>query len=294
MRKKSRKSDGNNGPEKEQANGSLTPPDRSEEDAVSSTTNENEAPDLEPEAHAVYRAAIRALNESGVTYAVGAAFARHAYTGIWRPTKDLDVFVKPEELKTAMESLENAGFQTEVKAEHWLAKAHRGDFFIDLIFGTGHGQLPINDDSFRGCQVGEILRTEAPLIPIEEMIASAAYVAGRRRFDGVDIIHLIRGAEGKLDWQRILDRLGEDRVLLLWHLILFDYVYPGHSDYLPQDLMRDLFDEVQKRWENPGEHEKAFRGTLLDPHSFNVDVEDWGYEDRRDLRSLVDEQGEML
>jgi hypothetical protein len=281
-------------PDRVPVNGSLTPPDRSEEDAVSSTTKENVEPSIEPEAYTVYRTAIRAINESGVTYAVGAAFARHAYTGIWRPTKDLDVFLKPEQLKTAMGSLEKFGFQTEIKEKHWLAKAYQGEYFIDLIFGTGHGQLPINDDSFQGSHVGAVLGVEAPLIPIEEMIATAAYVAGRRRFDGVDVIHLIKGAEGKLDWHRILDRLGEDRALLLWHLIFFDYVYPGHSDYLPQDLMRELFDEVQHRWEKPEEDEKAFRGTLLDPFSFNVDVVDWGYEDRRDLRSLVNEKGEVL
>jgi hypothetical protein len=44
----------------------------------------------------------------------------------------------------------------------------------------------------------------------------------------------------------------------------------------------------------PEHNKKTFRGTLLDPFSYNVDIEDWGYEDRRDLRALVDQEGEVL
>ena len=38
----------------------------------------------------------------------------------------------------------------------------------------------------------------------------------------------------------------------------------------------------------------AFRGTLLDPFSFLVDIEDWGYEDRRNLEPVVDDEGELV
>ena len=34
--------------------------------------------------------------------------------------------------------------------------------------------------------------------------------------------------------------------------------------------------------------------TLLDPFSYTVDVEDWGYEDRRNKEPLVDKQGKQL
>jgi hypothetical protein len=44
----------------------------------------------------------------------------------------------------------------------------------------------------------------------------------------------------------------------------------------------------------PEHNKKTFRGTLLDPFFYNVDIEDWGYEDRRDLRALVDQEGEVL
>lgn len=256
-------------------------------------------PRLPAEQSAVYREALNVLNKSGIPYAVGAAFARHVYTSIWRNTKDLDVFLRHDDLRAVMDTLESAGFKTEIKDRSWLAKAWKDGHFLDLIFGNGHGQFPIDDRSFEGVKIGKVLGIAAPLIPMEEMIASAAYVAGRNRFDGPEVAHLIRSAKGKLNWQRILERMGENRELLLWHLIHFDFLYPGHSNYLPQDLMVELFEEARSRWANQKQkrglkHTKMFRGTLLDPFSYTVDVEDWGYEDRRNKDPLVDRKGNRL
>jgi hypothetical protein len=251
-------------------------------------------PVLEPDQAQIYKEALRVLNTGKVDYAVGAAFARYAYTSIWRYTKDLDIFLRPEDLKCAMEALNQAGFETSIKEEHWLAKAWKEQYFIDLIFGTGHGQLPVDDETFRGVKKARLLGIQTNLIPVEEMLVSAMYIAGRNRFDGPEIVHLIRSAQGKIDWERVLNRLGGNRELLFWHLILFDFVYPGHSDYLPKSIMRDLFDEVKKNWRRRKRDSRVFRGTLLDPFSYNVDIEDWGYEDQRNTNPLVNDEGEAL
>ena len=265
-----------------------------ETDEKKRNTTREKRPKLPLDQSRVYREALVVLNASGVKYAVGAAFARYVYTSIWRQTKDLDIFIKPADLKQALDALQLAGFMNEVKDRTWLAKAWKEGHFLDLIFGTGHGQLPIDDGSFEGSQQEKVLGVPVYLFPIEEMIASAVYIAGRNRFDGPEVVHLIRSARGRLNWQRILERLGENSELLLWHLILFDYIYPGHSKYLPQEIMIRLFDEARQRWEKPGRSSKAFRGTLLDPFSYTVDVEDWGYENRRTPEPLVDKQGNLL
>ncbi len=265
-----------------------------EKDEKKQNTTREQRLKLPLEQSRVYREALVVLNASRVKYAVGAAFARYVYTSIWRQTKDLDVFIKPGDLKAALDALRKAGFETEIKDRSWLAKAWKDGSFLDLIFGTGHGQLPIDDGTFEGSQQKKVLGVPVFLFPIEEMIASAVYIAGRNRFDGPEIVHLIRSAKGKLNWQRILDRLGENSELLLWHLIMFDYVYPGHTRYLPQDLMVRLFDEACQRWRKTRRNTRAFRGTLLDPFSYTVDVEDWGYEDRRRQEPLVDKQGNAL
>ena len=242
----------------------------------------------------IFAQALRKLNEAGIPYLVGAAFARHAYTGVWRKTKDLDLFLKAEDLRRAMDALEEAGFKTQIEYQHWLAKAIKKPYFVDLIFGTGHGQIQVDDSWFEYASPGVVLAVPTRLVPIEEMIALGVYVAERSRFDASDVAHLIRASQGKVNWERVLDLLGENRELLLLHLILFDIIYPGHSDYLPKKLMVRLFQEVQERWESGEVEPKAFRGSILDPFSFSVDVEDWGYEDRRNLEPIVDKKGELL
>lgn len=251
-------------------------------------------PEFDPGEGKVFARALRVLNETGIAYIVAGAFAKHAYTGIWRDTKDLDIFLKPEDLKTALDALDAAGFETEIEFEHWLAKAHQEPYLIDLIFGTGHGRLQVDDAWFEHSQPVEIAGVQARLIPIEELIVSKAYIAERYRFDGADVAHLIRAARGKLDWRRMLGLLGPNRELLLWHLIHFDFVYPGHSEYLPQELIVQLFEEARERWSKGRPPAKVFRGTLLDAFSYIVDVEDWGYEDPRDLEPLVDKAGESV
>jgi hypothetical protein len=77
-------------------------------------------------------------------------------------------------------------------------------------------------------------------------------------------------------------------------LIHFDFVYPGHSDYLPKDVMAELFQDAEKRWKNAKSSKRKFKGTLIDPFSYNVDVMDWGYQDTRKTEPLVNEKGEVL
>jgi hypothetical protein len=250
-------------------------------------------PEVDPEEIEVYREALIALQAVGLPFAVGGGFAKFFYIESWRYTKDLDIFVKPEHLRTAMDTLERMGFRTKVSDRGWLAKAFKGEVMIDLIFGSGHGLLPVDDRFFEGSPMAEIFGIQVPLVPVEEVLALNLYVATHDRFDGNAIVHLFLATKGQIDWQRILDRLGEDWELLLWYLILFDWIYPGHPDYLPQELMSELFDRARERWKHPAD-EKTSRGTLIDPVSFAVDVDGWGYEDRRNEEPLVNERGELL
>ena len=51
---------------------------------------------LPPEAENLYSEVLTALNENGVPYAVAGAVSLEKYTGIWRETKDLDLFMESQ------------------------------------------------------------------------------------------------------------------------------------------------------------------------------------------------------
>jgi hypothetical protein len=251
-------------------------------------------PQIKSEEQEVFRRALRALEECSADFLIGGAFAKYFFTGLWRFTKDMDVFIKPSDLKLVLEVLAEAGFETEVTNPKWLAKATEGDYLIDIIFGSGNGLIQVDDSFFDGAIETDLFGFQVPIMPVEEVIAMASHVASRDRFDASDIAHLILQKEGLVDWGRVLNRLGGDRLLLLWHLLFFDYVYPGHPEYLPQELMSEIFEEMKKRWSDPPVNKKYSRGTLLDSQAFAVDVCEWGYEDPRPAQPLVDEEGNFM
>jgi hypothetical protein len=112
----------------------------------------------------------------------------------------------------------------------------------------------------------------------EELLVSKLFVTRRERFDGADIVHIIYGTAGNLDWGRILHLAGEHWEMLLWALVLFRYVYPAQTHFVPAVLWRDLVGRFLKLVLQPDGQGK-FRGSLIDDKMFAIDVEDWGLDD---------------
>ncbi|MFW6324826.1 MAG: nucleotidyltransferase [Desulfovibrionales bacterium] len=248
---------------------------------------------FDSEEAALFQHWLTILNGTGVPYVVCGAFAVFAYTSIWRNTKDLDVFIKSSDLRHLLRSMGRENYVTEVRDVYWLAKICREPYFMDVIFGFQNHKLKIDDSWMDRAIPLTILDVPTRICSLEELIASKVYVARHDRFDGSDILHLIMAANGKVDWDRIVNLLNEDRLLLLWHLLLFQYVYPGRCDLLPRELMASLFEEVKEEWRSPPP-ENDFYGIVLDPVRFSADLECWGMKNKRNGRPLVDEKGKKI
>ena len=240
-------------------------------------------PDFGSEEGKVYGEALDALDRSGVRYMLGGALALHAYTGIWRDTKDLDVFVPEKDVARVLETLKRAGFETEIAEPHWLAKARKGEFFIDVIHANDSGTVAVHECWFENAQEIEVLGRRVRVIPAEEMFLSKIFVASRDRWDMSDVVHLIFAKRGELEWERILAGVGEHWELLLAHLHLYRYVYPSHTHYVPGWVFELLLSRYRKEVEAAPRSPLRFRGTLLDDASFDVDVRAWGLPDESAL-----------
>lgn len=238
------------------------------------------APD-DPAAVACYRGAIRALRAAGVEFLIGGAYSFARYTGIVRHTKDLDLYLRRVDRGRAVAALAAAGYQAEVTYPHWLAKARRGDLFIDLIDGAGNGTGAVDDDWFRHAADGEVFGEPVRLCPAEEMVWHKAFVMERDRYDGADLIHVVRAVGDRLDWHRLLARFGPNWRVLLSHLILFGYVYPGESDRVPGWVMGTLLARLHAEAAAGPAGGRVCRGTLLAALAYLPDVGRWGYADAR-------------
>jgi hypothetical protein len=236
--------------------------------------------ELEPRTSRFYLNALAVLGEAKVPYLLGGAYAFAHYTDIVRHTKDLDLFVRPTDAPHALEVLAKAGYRTEITFSHWLGKAFSGDDFVDVIFCSGNGACPVDDEWFaHAVSMGG--GGTALLCPPEELIWQKAYIMERERFDGADVNHLLRACAQSLNWDRLLRRFGANWQLLLGHLFLFGFVYPAEEDKIPARVL----DTLLERWRNEARHgaggEKVCRGPLLSRMQYLIDTERWGYKDPR-------------
>ena len=75
----------------------------------------------------------KAMADSGVSYLFAGGLAS-AVLGRYRHTADIDILVHPKRAREALDSLERAGFETEETFPHWLFKARREDWLVDVLF----------------------------------------------------------------------------------------------------------------------------------------------------------------
>src|SRR5690242_6001556 len=97
------------------------------------------------ESQAFYKEALELLHQTGTNFMLGGAFAMFQYTGIYRDTKDLDVFCKASEYPTILKFFQEKGYKTELTDVRWLAKVFKGEYFIDLIFDTVNNICRVDD-----------------------------------------------------------------------------------------------------------------------------------------------------
>lgn len=231
-----------------------------------------------PEALACYREALACLEQAGIPFAVAGAFALHHHTGIWRSTKDLDIFLEPGAVPDALEKLEERGFRTDIQDPVWLAKAWCGDYFVDLITALGNAALLVDRSWIERSELYQLFGISCRVLGAEEIIATKIFVSRRERFDLADVAHLIRAVGERLDWTRLLQLMCGHEELLLWALIFFAYVYPAHVGLVPRKVWNALLRELRNHLEHP-RADAPFRGTLIDPNMFAIDVKEWGERD---------------
>ena len=237
--------------------------------------------ELDPQTRAFYCQLMDVLSKSQIPFLVGGGYAFERYTEIARHTKDLDLFVRPNDCLPALELLSKNGYDTELALSHWLGKVCCGDDFVDLIFNSANGMGEVDDRWFEYAIEDEVLGMPVLLCPPEEIICSKAFVMARDRFDGPDVAHLIRACSDRLDWPRLLERFGSHWRVLLSHVILFGFIYPGERSHIPDWVMDELFQRLQDERSSTPPDTKLCQGTLLSPLQYQVDVDQWGYQDAR-------------
>jgi hypothetical protein len=246
------------------------------------TQTSNPAQELgDPKANHFYSHVLDVLAAAKVPFLVGGAFALYRYTGIARFTKDFDIFILRADRDRVLDLMTREGYETEVSFGHWLAKVHHDDAFVDVIYSSGNGVAEVDAGWFEHAVGDDVLGHPIKLVPPEEMIWSKAFIMERERFDGADVAHLIRGLGEKLDWRRLTARFGGNWRVLLAHLVLFGYTYPGERSRIPGSVMDELIARLEAEVWTPPTGDRLCRGTILSREQYLMDIDEWGYRDAR-------------
>jgi hypothetical protein len=225
-----------------------------------------------------YRLAMRALSAAQVPVVVGGAWALEHYARLGRTTIDLDVMIMASNVDRAVATLLDIGGRI-VERDQVQVRVAVGDGEIDLIHHLAQGKYEVGPDWLRHAVPARLFAVATLVAAPEEMIWSKLFVAARYRFDGADVLHLLRATGQSLDWPRLRAYCADCPELLLGFLLLFVFCYPSEHELIPRWLWDTLLPTFLAP-PAPGGPEVC-RGTLLDRHSFEFDLLAKGFDDAR-------------
>jgi len=232
-----------------------------------------------PEAEAFYAECLKLLTQSGIPFLLSGTYAVTAYTGIVRPTKDLDVFCKAGDFPKILAYFQARGYRTDVEDERWIAKVWQGEHFFDVIFAMSNGIAPITDEWFGGDDRITVYGTEARITPPTELILSKMFIQDRYRYDGADVVHVLYRANDRIEWKKLLRYMEPYWEVLMTHLLAFRFVYPTERDLIPRWLMAEMTERLQAQLGLPPARIKVCRGRLFSPRDYVTDITEWGFAD---------------
>ncbi len=182
--------------------------------------------------------AISALEGKDISYVLMGGLSSATF-GRPRGTNDIDVFVRPESARLALEALGAAGFTTEEIDPLWLFKGFKDDILVDVIFRST-GDIYLDEEMLGHARVADVRGCAARVIAPEDLLIIKALTADEHMpHHWHDALGVITGSE--LDWDYLVSRArryGARRVLSL-------LLYAQSNDLgVPVKPVRALFDSI--------------------------------------------------
>lgn len=190
----------------------------------------------------MYERVLAEASRRTIRFALGGAFALATYTGRWRNTKDLDIYVRPEDRDAMVQVLTDVGlddyFEKLPYDRAWIYRGCRDSVIVDIIWSMANQRAQVDDSWLDRGPSMNVRDQVVRIVPPEEMIWAKLYVLQRDRCDFPDVLNMIYASGPTLDWKILLDRLGDDWPLLSGILSVFQWMCPGRAKELPKALWR--------------------------------------------------------
>ena len=191
----------------------------------------------------IYGGVLRAARLRGISNAVGGSGALAMYCGMIRPIKDLDLYIKPEDAEAMIALLQEQGLRDYYDQlpydRGWIYRSTADDTIVDVIWQMANRRTQVDDAWLTYGEEIEIAGEPARLMPLEELVWTKIYVLQRDRSDWPDILNIIDVAADRIDWRRLVERVGEDTPLLFALMNIFGWLRPHCANRLPGWLRKE-------------------------------------------------------
>jgi hypothetical protein len=217
---------------------------------------------------AVYRSAIKAIRGAEIPFLLGGGFALATFTGRWRDTKDIDFYVLPEHRTAVVRALSKAGFEDYYRRvrydRKWIHRNVKQDMIVDIIWSMANQRTRVDRQWFEYSGSVGIRGETISVIPMEEFLWCKLYILQRDHCDWTDIFNLLYAVGARINWDRLIRRLGNDIPLLRGMLSVYAWLCPKQSRQLP----RRLWQAVDLRAPKEPEAAREDRIHLLDSRAW--------------------------
>jgi predicted nucleotidyltransferase len=186
----------------------------------------------------IYKETLDALESAGVPYVVGGGIAVAAY-GRKRATKDIDLYVKPEDTMRALEALAKAGFETNPMMDvKWLAKAYKDGVPVDFILENIGGIVATDETLERGRHM-QVYGCRMNVMSPEDLVFRKMLAMRCLRDDWYDCIAVLSNTYQAFDWDyflKLVDGFTERAISFIMYIRTdWDHVIP-----VPQQVVSTL------------------------------------------------------
>jgi len=188
-----------------------------------------------------YQGVIDEARERQIPFALGGAFAVAAYTGFWRNTKDLDLYVRPQDRDSLIEILSQHGFTDyfdELPYDRWwIYRGFRSGTIIDIIWAAANHRTEVREWWMEGPEV-EVRARRVRVLPVEVIVQDKLYILQRERCDWPDVLNLLYSCGACMDWERLLEEMKDDLPLLGGVLSVYRWMAPAAARAVPPSVWR--------------------------------------------------------
>jgi hypothetical protein len=193
---------------------------------------------------AVYQKAIELLQRRSIRFMLGGGFAQAAFTGRWRNTKDIDLYILPRDREGTIEVLTANGFEDyydrQAYDRSWIYRSVRSGMIVDVIWAMANQRAQVDEIWHERANRLTIRNERLAVVPVEEFLWCKIYILQRDRCDWIDIMNLLYAAGPRLDWAHLVDRLNGDTPLLRGLLSVYTWLHPERAALLPDSLYRRM------------------------------------------------------